>query len=165
MKTLKVFLISVLSLAILLSITGCVIIPLHKNYNLDSEEVASVEIYDLRNSETHYSNFLEAESPVYTVKKDKTADFLSDLSEIDFSDALIITIAAVDPSFEYGDWVVRINYADESFSLISCNGYGESYDSNGETADDNHFGCDNDEWNQFIGKYVPEDIFEDQVTD
>ena len=93
------------------------------------------------------------------------ADFLSDLSNIQFSDTIIIAIAAVDPSFYYDDWVTRINYTDGSFSLISCDGFGESYDANDQVTDRNHFGCDNDEWKQFIGKYVPYDIFENNENE
>ena len=160
MKIFRAAAICSLVLAMVISLTGCIVIPIHKRYDdIDREQVASVDVYDLRNSESHYSNFLETETAVYTLSEDQLDGFFSDLANIRFTDNLIITIAAVDPSFYYGDWVVRINYADGSYSLISCSGYGETYDANGQVIDSNHFGCDDDEWEQLVGKYVPEDIF------
>lgn len=154
-----------LFLIVLLSLTSCILIPIQKHYDIDPETVSSIEIYDLRGVDTYYSFFLESETPVYSIEEDQMADFLSDLSNIQFSDTIIITIAAVDPSFFYDDWVTRINYTDGSFSLISCDGFGESYDANDQVTDRNHFGCDNDEWKQFIGKYVPYDIFENNENE
>lgn len=153
-------LVSILSLAIFVSLTSCIVIPRYKYYKIDSETVSSIEIYDLRNSDTHYSGFLETETPVYAIEQEQIADFLKDLSDIRFSDSIIITIAAIDPSFVYDDWVVRINYSNGTYALISCDGYGQTYDENDEAIDGNHFGCDDDEWKQFISKYVPKDIFD-----
>ena len=160
MKIKQVFILSFLSFTMLISLTSCIVT--YKYYDIDSEDVLSVGIYDLRDSETHYNDFLESETPVYTIEKEQMADFLNDLSDIRFSDTIIITLAAVDPSFYYGEWVVRINYTDGSYSLISCGGYGESYDINNKVTDSNHFSCEDDEWEQFIGKYVPKDIFGSQ---
>ena len=159
MKTKRVFLISILFLTILVFLSGCV--STYKYYDIDLENVSSIEIYDLRNSETYYSDFLDLETPVYTIEKEQMEGFLFDLSNIRFSDTFIIAIVATDPSFSYGEWVVRINYINGSYSLISCGGFGENYDSNNQVTDTNHFGCDDEEWKQFIGKYVPKDIFED----
>lgn len=160
MKIKHMILISVISFTLLISLTSCIIIPRHKYYDIDFEKVSSIEIYDLRSSETHYSDFIKSETPVYTIEEDKMADFLSDLSNIRFSDTIIITIAAIDPSFCYDDWVVRINYNDGSYFLISCDGYGENYDENDKVTGTNHFSCEDDEWKEFIARYVPEDIFE-----
>lgn len=162
MKTKRVLLTALLFLAIFVSLTSCIMIPTYKYYEIDPEKVSSIEIYDLRNSDTHYSDFLETEIPAYAIEKEQTINFLSDLSDIRFSDTIIITIAAVDPSFSYDDWVVRINYTDGSYSLISCDGYGETYDANDQVIEANHFGCDDEEWKQFISTYVPKDIFENQ---
>ena len=163
MKTLRFVPVLSLILAALISLTGCVVIPRYKNYDdINRERLSSVDIYDLRNSETHYSDFLKTETPVYTLTNDQLDSFFSDLADIRFTDHIIIVLAAVDPSFWYDDWVVRINYTDGSYSLISCGGYGENYDVNNQAVDSNHYGCDDDEWQQFIGKYVPKDIFESQ---
>jgi len=69
---------------------------------------------------------------VHTLEASQTSDFLSDLAEIRFSDHLIITIAAMDPNFQYGNGVVRVNYTSGAYSLISCDGYGTDYDADGE---------------------------------
>jgi hypothetical protein len=156
----KMFL-TVLSLLItMLLLTSCIIIPLYKVYNFDNETVSSIDIYDLRGDENCYSGFWEEKSPVYTVDENNKENFLSDLSHISFSDTLVITIAAIDPGFSYGDWVAKINFENGSYTFISYGGYGETFDENGEIIDSNHFSCDYDKWEEFISKYVPEEIFE-----
>ena len=52
-----------------------------------------------------------------------------------------------------------MNYTNGSYELISCDGYGETFDQNGEQIRYHHYGCDDDEWWAFIQKHVPEDIF------
>ena len=157
MKRLVLLTITVLMISTLAS---CVVIPLHKRFEIDTNTVASIEIYDLCESDSLYGGFLKTETPVYEIPEEKVANFLNDLSNIRFSDTIIITIAAVDPSFYYDDWTVRINYTDGSYELISCDGYGETFDENGENTDSHHFGCDQNEWWMFIAQYVPENIFE-----
>lgn len=138
--------------------TGCIVIPQYKYYDISPDEVISVQIYDLRTSETYYGDFIEKDNPVYTLPEDITDDFLTELSEIRFKDSIVITIAAVDPNFTYDEWVARINYADGSYDLISCDGYGQSYNETNEVTDTNHYGCDNDEWKKFITGYLPEEF-------
>ena len=140
--------------------TSCIVIPLYEHFEIDVDTVASIEIYDLCMVDSLGGAFLETEAPVYEIPAEEKADFLNDLSKIRFSDVILIVLAAVDPSFCYGEWTVRINYTDGSYELISPDGYGEVFDSNGEVTDAHHYGCDQEEWTSFIGKYVPEDIFE-----
>ena len=136
MKKLRLAWILLLIFVLLISLNGCVIIPRHMNYDdINREQVSSVDIYDLYKSESNYSDFLTTETPVYTLTNDQLDSFLSDLADIRFTDYIIIVLAAVDPSFSYGDWVVRINYTDGSYSLISCDGYGETYDANNQVVD------------------------------
>ena len=158
MKRIGLFILTVI--LVTCTMTGCIVIPLYKSYRIDADTVASIEIYDLCDADTFGSNFLETETPAYEIPAEEKADFLNDLSKIRFSDVILIVLAAVDPSFYYDEWTVRINYTDGSYELISPDGYGEVFDSNGEVTDGHHYGCDQEEWTSFIGKYVPEDIFE-----
>lgn len=156
----KKIILSVLAPILLVSVlTGCIIIPLRHNFEINADEVESVDIYDLRGVDTLYGDFVETEKPVYKIPADKNVDFLSELSKIEFSDSIVIVLAAIDPSFYYGEWTVRINYTDGSFELISSDGFGERFDKNGEYADSHHRGCEREEWHEFISNYVPEDIF------
>jgi hypothetical protein len=136
------------------------VIPKTKYYDeFESATTVSVEIYDLRNCNTRMGGeFLKTEKPVYTVPEERKEEFLTDLAQIQFTDFIIITIAAIDPSFDYGDWVIRVNHMDGSFVLISDAGYGESYDANGQFVSSNHYSCEDEDWNQFIGAYVPPEI-------
>lgn len=153
MKRKQVLIPSILCLALLVSLTSCVVIPLHKTYDIDVDTVLSIEIHDLGER----SSAFHLDTPSHTVENDQLADFLSDLSEIQFSDTIIITIAAIDPSFDFGRWVVRIHCIDGSYMLISDGGYGETRDANGERIASNHYSCDTDEWEQFLSKYLPQE--------
>ena len=140
-------------------LTSCIIIPQFKRFEIATDTVTSIEIYDLHQVDTLYGNFIETQTPVYESPQEENTDFLNDLAEIRFTDSIVIALVAMDPSFYYDDWTVRINYVDDSFQLVSSDGYGQTYDKSGEVIDTHHFGCDQKEWWAFIGKYVPESIF------
>ena len=164
MKYCKKILWIMLLATLLFSFVSCLYIPLEKYYDdIDTDSVTSVEIYDLRGTD-QLSGFHETESPVYTLKADQMEAFWSDLANIQFSDSILLVPIPMDPSFYYDDWTVRINYSDGSYTFLSCDGYSETYDKNGERTDGNHYSCDNKEWTQFIRKYVPAEIFEKKIT-
>lgn len=156
MKRIALFILTVI---VMCTLTSCIIIPVYENFEIDADTVASIAIYDLCQSDSLYGGFVETETPIYEIPTEKNTDFLNDLSKIRFSDHIVIVLAAIDPSFYYDVWTIRINYTDGSFELISSDGFGQTYDNNGEVIDSHHFGCDQEEWWTFIGKYVPEDIF------
>ena len=64
MKSLKQSIIMVLLLSLLLSLTGCIVIPVQGKYDIDKTDLSSVQIYDLRNSETHEYDFMEYDPPL-----------------------------------------------------------------------------------------------------
>jgi len=143
---------------VIFTLSSCIIIPEYKNFEIDPATIASIEIYDLRESDTRGEAFLEDTSPVYEIPDEEIDDFTSDLAEIDFTRYIIIVLAAIDPSFNYGDFVVRINYTDGSFELLSDGGWGQTFDQDGEAISGHHYGCDDEEWEEFIGKYLPKEI-------
>ena len=157
MKRIVLFLISII--LVMSCLSGCIIIPRYRHFEIDATTVLSIQIYDLCESESYYDQFIKTETPVYEIPQEQTANFVADLNSITFTDHLIIVLAAIDPSFSYGVWTVRINYTDGSYELISCRGYGETYDSNNERVSGHHWSCDDVEWEAFIGQYVPEEIF------
>lgn len=157
MKRIRYILAAVMPLVLICLFCSCIIIPINKYYDdFDTQEIASVEFFDLRQSRTSIDNA----TPAYTLPEEQTEEFFEDLAKIRFRDYIIIVLAAIDPSFYFGDWVVRINYTDGSFDLLSNGGYNESYDMNGELSDANHFSCDDEEWYAFIYKYIPQAIID-----
>ena len=79
MKPFKQFLFVLLTFVLIVSLSGCIIIPLTKYYDISSEEVVSVQFYDLRNQDSaHYSGFDTILEPVYTIPEEDTEDFLDD---------------------------------------------------------------------------------------
>lgn len=154
MKIYKRFLIVLITLALVASLSGCIIIPRTKYYDISAEEVISVQFYDLRDQDSaRYSGFDAILEPVYTIPEEHTEDFLDDFSKLEFSDTIIIALAAIDPSFYYGDWVIRINFSNGQYTFYSCGGYGETFDAEGEYISATHFSCDDEELENLIGKY------------
>jgi len=161
MKHIRYILAALMPLVLICLLCSCVIIPINKNYDdFDLDSIASVEFYDLRQSRTSYSDFLNTATPAYILPEEQKEEFFEDLSEIRFTDYIIIVLAAIDPSFYFGDWVVRVNYTDGSCDLLSNGGYNESYDPSGELSDSNHWSCDDGEWYAFIFKYIPQYIID-----
>ena len=140
---------------VMISLVGCCIIPIYKHFEIDQQTVESIELYDL--CDDPYDP-LEKE-PAYEIPQEQKAEFLQDLAKIKFTDVILIVLAAVDPSFYYDTWTVRINYTDGSFELISADGYGQVFDANGEQTDGHHFGCEQEEWDAFLVKYLPEELW------
>lgn len=156
MKLIRVLTAATLLLSLTLTLSGCIVIPISKRYSIEQDTVDSIDIYDLRSCENRDHGTWETLSPCYTLSDNQLESFLNDLSDIRFEDTIIIALAAVDPSFSYGEWVVQIHYTDGTYELISSGGFGGTYSSDHERIDSHHFGCDEDEWSQFILKYIPE---------
>lgn len=156
MKLIRVLTAATVLLSITLTLSGCIVIPITKRYNIEHDTVDSIDIYDLRSCENRDHGTWETLSPFCTLSDNQLESFLNDLSGIRFEDTIIIALAAVDPSFSYGEWVVQIHYTDGTYELISSGGFGGTYSSDHERIATHHFGCDADEWAQFILKYVPE---------
>lgn len=135
------------------SLTSCIIIPLRRHYTYSADKVSSIRFYDLRDSENRGSRFYEEETPVYTLPDEQNKEFLKDFSKITFKDTIVIVLAAMDPSFYYGDWVVEIVFADGSYSFYSTGGFGETFNANGECVKTNHYSADDEDLEKLIGKY------------
>ncbi len=119
MKKRTVCLLALLVSALSVLLVGCVTQRTHHD-DIESDTVASIEIYDLRNTTYYSAGFDDHLDPVYALEEDQLDAFLTDLAEIEFSDTLILLPVPTDPSFEYDEWVVRINYTDGSYRFISC---------------------------------------------
>lgn len=143
---------------VMVAFTGCIVIPRYRTFAIRADTVASVELYDLCGADTYYGYFIETETPVYEIPPEQTAAFLKGLSEIRFSNPLILILAPMDPSFYYDAWTVRVNYTDGTFELISSDGFGQRFDQNADQTDAHHYGCSQEEWDAFIGKYIPGDM-------
>ncbi len=154
MKLHKLFLSVLVTFVLIISLSGCIMIPMSKHYDIPAEEVVTVQFYDLRNQESAgHPGFDTKYEPVYTIPVEDKEDFLNDFSKLKFTDTLIIVPAAVDPSFSYGPWVVRINFSNGQYTFYSCAGYGETFNSAGDCISSTHFSCDDKELELLISKY------------
>ena len=153
----------IITLVLALSMfTSCIIIPFYNYFKIDTNKVESVEIYDLPAKETYNFSygFEERLSPIYTLSGEQKNNFLDDLGEIRFEDTIVIVLAAVDRSARYNRWSIKINYTSGSYDTLSCDGYGHSYDENGEMVDSHYYSCEYEEWYALIEKYVPTELLE-----
>lgn len=165
MKLCKKLLSIPMILCIIFSLTGCIIIPRYKRYDdIDAEKVSTIEIYDIRECERKISSNVNADTLIYSLDENEFSDFLNKLSKIQFKDHIIIVLAAIDPSYNYGNYVVKIMYNNEKYMLISDAGFGELFDADGNRTSKNHFGCDTEKWENLIFDYLPEEIKNYSVT-
>ncbi len=162
MKQMRKLTMLALILVLVINLTGCIVIPLKSRYyDYDPETIETVEIYDLRSKYMTDSSFLETDLPVYTVPEEQQVEFVTDIGKIEFKMYILIILAAVDPSFHYGDWAVRLNRVDGSYVLLSDGGYAEIYDENGERTEyRNYDDTDWEQWNTLIEAYVPQEILQ-----
>ena len=159
MKLCKKLLSIPMILCIIFSLTGCIIIPRYKRYDdIDVEKVSAIEIHDICECEWKISSDVNADTLVYSLDENEFSDFLNKLSKIQFKDYIIIVPAPMDPSFNYGNYVVKIMYNNEKYMLISDAGFGESFDADGNEISSNHFGCDTEKWENLIFDYLPDEI-------
>ncbi len=156
MKPYKRLCLAVLAFALVITLSGCIIIPLAKYYNIPVDEVASIQFYDLRSEETIRSyNFEKNYEPSYTLPEKDTEAFLRDFAKLKFSKTILIIPGSVDPSFHYGDLVVRINFLNGKFTLYSYQGYGQTFNAKGKCVSTSHYGCEEEDLERLIGKYYP----------
>ncbi len=160
MKLRKIISLTLAISFLLVFLSGCIAIPVSKYYHISAEEVDSIQFYDLRAYDNLYSIEDELE-PCYTLPTEQNEDFLSDFSEIKFSDIMLIVFAAVDPGFGYEDWAVRINFTNGQYTFYSCGGYGETRDSEGNHVTSTHLSCEAEDLEPLINQYYPvEDLQE-----
>ena len=62
MKRIVLFLISII--LVMSCLSGCIIIPRYRHFEIDSNIISSIEIYDLCENEDYSSRFLKTETPV-----------------------------------------------------------------------------------------------------
>lgn len=148
-------------LAMLLTLTSCIVIPRDKYFNtLSSENVAEIQIIDIRQSDSADRHTIPANAAVYTVSEDNKASFLLALAEFPFDDSVVISCAAVDYSTWYEDFVIKLIYTDNSYRLISATGYNEYYEKSGVSDQRNTWRCEKNGFIELIKPYLPTEVFD-----
>ncbi|MBO4366510.1 MAG: hypothetical protein J5843_02500 [Clostridia bacterium] len=135
-------------------LSGCWIS--HSRYDKTGEkDLVSAELLKGRDGHGVSGHFdPDAYELLRTLEGEKLENFLSELKNIEFTDAVILLPITTDPSFCYGVYVVRLRWADGRTQCISCEGYGESFDASGNVEKANHYGCDRETWHAFFEKYA-----------
>lgn len=152
MKKTRLISLFILASTLLFSFTGCITRRTQVN-DVAEADVASIQIYGLLPEERN-KGFHETIEPTVTLDSSQHGEFLEGLSKLKFSDTFPL-LAPSDPSFQYGAYVVRLNFTDGSFRLISSQGYWEAYDAQGNYVSKDHYGCDDDDWYAFLKPYLP----------
>ena len=165
MKCIKIISITVIFALIAMSLSSCIILN-HKFDSIDTTNVTSIEIYDLRDDYSHSVGFYELMEPIYTLSPEQHADFLDTLTKLEFTTVLIL-IAATDPMFHYADTMtVKINHSNGEFETVSPYGYAEQYNPNEDSAHAWDYGsCDYSEWELLLKSVVPNEIYNSKPKD
>ena len=140
----------VLICALMLALSGCIVITLDEYYELayDTDQIESIGIYTCGDA-----NVLSDE-PLAVIDPDDFDTFVEELESLSFEKGMIITIAAVDPSFSFGDYTVQVVYTDGAIERISDFGYQEFQDAEGNERC-SHYGLQNEEeWETFLNPYL-----------
>ena len=154
------------SLTLLFSLTGCVFIPSWKQVDVrhDTSEIVSVELYDLRpwgysgrfyGWDEDIDQMEEERDPIDALDAENYDDFVKDLEKLTFTDHFFVILgAAMDPSYNYYGYTVKITYENGDYDILSrtC----QLYDS-GEKDIEREWSCDEEKWNTFIEKYFAVD--------
>ena len=151
MRKCSVFL---LILAILWTCPGCCVITLDEGYELyhSFEEFSSVGLYNGDGEEA--SNCVLAQ-----LQPSQYAAFQRDLEALPFEDQFLLIPGAVDPSFDFGEYVVRIDYKDGSYELISDCGFQILYSQEAEYGRSAHYSISDMAWYTFLSSYFPSVVF------
>ena len=157
MKCFKRLFAIILTVVLISSLTGCIIVPDYEYYDkIDIKKVSSIDVHILQNIESRHTSSIVDDTLLYSLKEEQFSDFINDLSEIRFTQHYIIFPAPFDPSFNYGKLVVKITYLNGNYMFISNAGYGQTFNSAGEQIDNNHYSCDDNDWESLIRKYLPD---------
>ena len=144
-KVLILFLVVVLAF----SCTGCFQITLDRGYELhqDKSQIKSISLcVEFRGD---------------PLKQFKTLDpsqfdvFIDDFEALPFADKWLIVLlpAAIDPSFYFGEYVIRFEYLDGSVELISDCDFQEYKSVDAAYSQTEHYSIDKDPWYDFLEKY------------
>ena len=149
----KRFVIVVLALSMMFTLSGCIYVTIDEYYEIahDTPEIESIALYMTSQEEDAQINEL-IETPVAEISPDDFDEFVDDLEKLPFVNGMYIMLAAMDPSFFFGDYVIKINYKNDDYELISNSSFQQVYYANGEI-DDLHYSIDDTAWAGFLQKY------------
>ena len=155
-----------ISLLLILSLTGCVFIPSWKQVDVryDTSEIVSVELYHLTESyggrfyglEEDIDQMEEELDPIDALDAEQYEEFVKDLEWMTFTNHFFgILVAANDPVYIYRGYTVKITYQNGDYDILSptCQLY-----EMGEDFNEKNWNCDEEKWNNFIESYFSVDI-------
>ena len=148
-----------LTITFLCMLTGCWSMPKEMYYSdFDREQIVSIDVYDCSEEVNHHqpvnTRTLLDRNPLFSLDDSQIDPFLQDLSEIRFYDEGGLLIGAVDPSFNFGKWVVKIGFTDGSYWYLSDRSYCAKENSDG-SGSAQHLHPDSEEWEALIKQYMP----------
>ena len=172
-------LIIITALAILFSLTGCIIIPIEPNVELTHgrDKIESIKIYEIpedieiaerwgrptvESFEEYYKehdggyvfveNIPTQYKAVATVSEEDYDAFVEELISLPFEDYFIIVLAAMDPSYHYSRELVFITYDDGSADVFSAEG--QCFGLKDNESLERSFQCDEAIFHEFLTKYT-----------
>ena len=145
-----------------ISFSSCVTIPTPLDICFEAEEITSIEVYYFdepiywdsetkgwiyKNWEEEYKETPYTGEPIAYVEEADYEQFISDVEELPFKVTTLLIPAPFDPIRHYGGYVVKINCQDE-YELVANYGGGNRRD------------CSDEDWQEFLKKYIGEEHFQ-----
>ena len=151
-----------LCVALLLSLTGCIWIPVwEKPLHLYGDSpVTSVSLYVVDQEifldfQDGVLNLDEEYDPIAFLPEDQMEDFCENMQKLGFRNDVFIVLAAMDPAYlgHVGN-LIRVDYENGNFEVV-CSERTYQYDGLQYSSAAN---CDTEKWNAFLAEYFPDDI-------
>ena len=152
----KIVLILIALSLICLTLSGCIHWKTSVNYELmhDISSIKSIGIYS--------AELFDVTAPgnpcgelLGEIPSDQFAVFTAELTDRSFVDSHLILLfpAAYDPNLFYGDPIVKIEYHNGHFELIS-NGIQSEFQQSEQCSDWTGYSVDEEQWQAFLRKWV-----------
>jgi len=148
----KKILVALLVFVSMCGITGCIPVITDEYYEIsqETENIESIALYACDNTGDELNKLDEI--PLASVQRDDFAAFVNELEGIYAKTGFYITIAAQDPSFCFGKYVVKITYQNGDQEFVSNGGYQELLTADG-TGKGMHYSFDKTQWDALLQKY------------
>ena len=170
----------IVSISFIISLTGCIIIPIEPDIELThgTDRIEKIEIYEVpegtdiieawgRCTDEYYVKWYSEHSgdyvyvenittelePVATVAEEDYEAFLDEMVSLPFSDYIIIVLAAIDPAYHYSSPLIIITYDDGTKDILTAAGQMFGNDGTSDGLERN-FECDEAIFDEFIKKYT-----------
>ena len=127
------------------------------------DQIESIEIFYLPSSVDSYRVDTSSFESVTVLEQSDFNQMHERLQNLVYVDTVILFVAS-DPNFALFDFVIKVQYRDGTFDLVTENG-AFAYDSNNEVTSDIWGGIDEEIWKQLIVDFVGQEQWDKYIVE